>query len=141
MASVKLILLDMALRDPTLENVLRHLGEGVAAASARANSAEGHEDWVDAGVDEECDLVEDLLGAAFVVCQTRITAITSLALQIRARALTQGKPFATFGGKKEDVRALGETASLPGTSSKPSSRRSRSCGRSPTTSSTGTSGA
>ena len=108
-----LTLLDLALRDTTFENVLRHLGEGVSAASRRANSPEGHEDWVDAVVDEECDFIEDILGAAVVVCQTRITAITSLALQLGQRALDKGTPFAAFGGRKEDVRALGEAASLP----------------------------
>ena len=107
-----LTLLDLALRDTTFENVLRHLGEGVNAASRRANSAEGDEDWVDAVVDEECDFIEDILGAAFVVCQTRITAITSLALQLRQRAVDKGTSFAAFGGKKENVRALGEAASL-----------------------------
>lgn len=108
-----LALLDLALVDNTFENVLRHFGEGVSSASHRANSAEGHEDWVDAVVDEECDFVEDILGAAFVVCQTRINAITSLALQLRERAMAKGAPFVAFGGRKEDVRALGEAAPLP----------------------------
>jgi hypothetical protein len=110
-----LALLDLALRDTTFENVLRHLGEGVSAASRRANSAEGHEDWVDAIVDEECDFIEDILGAAFVVCQTRITAITSMALRLRETAEAKGAPFTAFGGRREDVRALGDAASLSAT--------------------------
>lgn len=84
----------------------------MSAASRCANSAEGHEDWVDAVVDEECDFIEDILGAAFVVCQTRVTSITSLALQLRETTATKGAPFMALGGRKEDVRALGEAASL-----------------------------
>ena len=94
--------------DGTYRAVLAALVACIRAACARVEEAAscGDPQWEDAWVDEECDLVENLLGIAYVVCQTWILSVTNRALQLRGIAIGSGRSFSAFGSRKEDVRAL-----------------------------------
>jgi hypothetical protein len=54
-------------------------------------------------VEDECDAIETLLGATYVVCQVPITEVTQRTLRICQLMSESSRPFA---GKRE-VRALG----------------------------------
>ena len=78
-----LSLLRSTINDDTYARVLRTIGSGIKEAEVRVNMAhEENPKNLDMIVDDECDFVENLLGAAFVVCQTQINTVTSRALTV-----------------------------------------------------------
>ena len=107
---IRLRLLDHALDDETYASVLHTLGAGVRSAAARITEAEdtGNAGTAEFVTDIETETVENLLGAAYVVCQAQITAVAQVGLRIRGQALKDGLTFSAFGGNAHDVRALGE---------------------------------
>lgn len=106
--------LAVTVSDDKYREVLDALAHAIQAASRRAEEAAessragGDGGWGEVVVDDQCDLIENLLGAAYIVCQTQITAITSVALSARSHALTIDPEVAVFGGHKVSVRALGD---------------------------------
>jgi len=64
---------------PNIDPVLRSIGEAIAASESRVDALDYDVDgeYVDAVVDGETDVVENLLGVSFVVCQTYISAVVS----------------------------------------------------------------
>ena len=62
---IRLRLLDLAIGADTHERVLDAIGVGIRQANERADSDE------DGIVDDEIEFVENLLGAAYVVCQVQ----------------------------------------------------------------------
>jgi hypothetical protein len=90
---IRLRLLDLAIGADTHERVLDTIGVGIRKANERADKA-SDEDGI---VDDECEFVENLLGAAYVVCQAQITAVVQAALKVPDHGL----------GQAHDVRALG----------------------------------
>jgi hypothetical protein len=118
--AVSLELVKLAAEDLTYRDVLSAISDGIRAAEGRLDDAaqRGDDDWLKAVNDEECDLLENLLGAAYVVCQTQITAVTARALAVRKCRLGDGKAFTAFGEGKADVRALGDALPFPATATK-----------------------
>jgi hypothetical protein len=85
------------------------LGRGIKAASTRIDRAaeSGPDEYEDAVTDTEIEVIEGLLGTAYVVCQTRITAIAQAALCCRTRLVADGLAFAAFGDRDHEVRRIG----------------------------------
>lgn len=106
---IHLLILRIAVRDSTYRDVLHAIAEGIRASMDRINELPDNSDpeWQEIVGDEESDLVENLLGAAFVVCQTQITAVTSRALRLRKRC-EQHFEFAAYTGSANSVWSLGE---------------------------------
>jgi len=103
--TILLELVRLAAEDRIYREVLSAISDGIRAAERRLDDAAGRgdEEWLEVVTDEECDLLENLLGAAYVVCQTQITAVTARALALRKRRLQDGKAFTAFGEGKADV--------------------------------------
>ena len=88
-----LSLLRSTINDDTYARVLRTIGSGIKEAEVRVNMAhEENPKNLDMIVDDECDFVENLLGAAFVVCQTQINTVTSRALTVYCLLYTSPSP-------------------------------------------------
>jgi hypothetical protein len=106
---ILLRLLDYAIRNDTHEEVLDVLGRAIRAACARIDRAakSGPDEYADAVIDTEVEIIEGLLGAAYVVCQTQITAIVQAALSCRAQVLRDGLAFPAFGDRDHEVRCMG----------------------------------
>ena len=79
---IALRLLDIAIGDETYATVLGTLGAAVRKVSARIDAAGDP----DADADYEIELIENMLGVAYVVCQVQITAIVQAALGVRKAA-------------------------------------------------------
>ena len=94
-ADLLLLLLQGAVEDDNYGRVLAGLGNVIRAASKRIERAQTtpSEEFV---TDLECELVEGLLGAAFVVCQTKITAVTSWTLQLSDHLVSDRKLARAF---------------------------------------------
>src|SRR5262249_8866658 len=92
-------LLEYAIQNDT------HPGRGIKAAAARIDRAvkSGSDDSAEAVIDTETEIVEGLLGAAYVVCQTQITAIAQAALQCCARTVKDGLAFTAFAESSIDL--------------------------------------
>jgi hypothetical protein len=92
---VLLRLLDYEIKNDVHAEVLDVLGRGIKAASTRIDRAaeSGPDEYEDAVTDTEIEVIEGLLGTAYVVCQTRITAIAQAALRCRARLVADGLAF------------------------------------------------
>lgn len=115
---ILLLGLRIAVRDSKYQNVLHAIAEGIRVSIARIDEipTDSDPEWQEIVGDEESDLVEDLLGAAFVVCQTQITAVTSRALRLRARCKYPSR-FTAYDDTKVGVRSLGESLpAMPGIS-------------------------
>jgi len=118
---ISLRLLRFAVEDTTYRSVLEALAEGIRAAGARVDDAadSDNSEWREIVNDEECELAENLLGAAFVVCQTQITAVTSRAQKAREAILRhEGGRFLAFGVGKKCIRDLGEPLPPPANATK-----------------------
>jgi hypothetical protein len=105
--SIPLRLLDLAIAADSYESVLSALGAGIRAAEKRINS--GGEDIAD----YEVEVIENMLGVAYVACQPQITAVVQAALNLpghglRARALRARGP--RFDGSHSKVEVLWELA-------------------------------
>jgi hypothetical protein len=105
--SVPLRLLDLATGADSYESVLVALGRGIRAAKER----------IDHGGDEyaesEVEVVENLLGVAFVACQPQITAVVEAVMNLpnhgcNRRALRARGP--RFDGNYSKVEVLWELA-------------------------------
>jgi hypothetical protein len=106
---VLLRILDYAIQNDAHAEVLDVVGRGIDAAVARINRATetGPDEYAEAVTDTEIEIIEGLLGTAYVVCQTQITAITQAALRCRAQAIIDGFTFTAFGSQGYDVRRIG----------------------------------
>jgi hypothetical protein len=105
-------LLGLHVRDGAYRAVFDALGRAIEAAERRLGDAKkaGDEDYYDFLVDEECEAVENILGAAFVVAQARITAIVSEAIGLSKELdpASLGKlPFANPGVTKASLVSFG----------------------------------
>ena len=109
-ADIRLLLLDHAVHDDTYASVLPTLAAAVNAAATRVKKADqnGSPEIAQLLADDEAEVVENLLGSAYVLCQTPITAVARAALRARDQALDGGSAFPAFGEKPHEVRALGD---------------------------------
>lgn len=97
-----------------VREALSALQEGVKRCSEQIESARasGCEDHADLVTDEACDVVETLLGSAFMVCQTHIAQVVSEVIELHKTALKprNGNPGATLRTtttKKADIMRHG----------------------------------
>ena len=83
---LRLEMLKWKVRSDTMDTVLDALADGIRAACNRIDKAgqRGDDDsgYLDAVVDEETESIENLLGAAFVVCQTYLTGVVSAVIEL-----------------------------------------------------------
>jgi hypothetical protein len=80
--SIPLRLLDYAIAADSYESVLSALGSGIRGAEQRINS--GGEEVAD----DEVEIIENLLGVAYVTCQPQITAIVQAVLRLPGHGLS-----------------------------------------------------
>ena len=105
-------LVELAVDDQTLDKLFSVIQEGIVSSSRRIKSASqsGGELFLEAVTDDECDSIEQLLGLAFVVGQTFITAVRSCLAQLSAICNTDiGSPLGFVTGPKGyEVLKLGD---------------------------------
>ena len=113
-------LLRIAIDNSAYRSVLEALEEGIRESKDRIYklAETDDEEWAETIVDEECELAENLIGAALVVCQAQITSVTSRAQMARARKLSSAGRFTAFGEGKKPVRDLGELLQPPATATR-----------------------
>lgn len=93
----------------TLERMLDSFGVAVAICSetiARAQKS-GDQDYIDSVVDDECAVVENVIGAAFVASQAELTATISHVMRLHVRASVAGHVLTTSDGRKSGILRLG----------------------------------
>lgn len=92
-----------------LQRVLETLGDAIKASEKRLNDAQrtGNAEWAEVVLDEECAITGDLIGTAFVVCQTYITGVVSrvVALHRHHDNQNQTHPLQTTSGSKRQSTA------------------------------------
>lgn len=115
-ADAHVAIVEAAASNGKYRDVLNTLGSAIHAAESRATEAASaqvvdDDDWRDAVVDDECELIESLLGATFVVCQSQITAVASRALHARKYAVSKRLGTPKFSDGLHHVRSLGDMLS------------------------------
>lgn len=100
-------------RDPSAEAVLQALDAAIVAAGERIEEAKklNDDEQLDFVVDSECEVLESLLGTAFVLSQTRITAICSAVLSAYDHLAPEKRAKLTFAKSKFDVLGVGPLVS------------------------------
>lgn len=78
----ELRLLDYAIAADSYESVLSTLGSGIRAAERRIKSG------VEEVADDEVEIIENLLGVAYVTCQPQIAAIAHAVLRLPGHGLS-----------------------------------------------------
>ena len=97
----------IAIQDNSYKRVLRTIGLGIAEAENAISKASEYDvpEHTDSVVDSECDLVENLLGAAFVVCQTQINTVANRALPFLGET-KDSKPYEIYNSHTNSICAL-----------------------------------
>ncbi|MDC3956215.1 hypothetical protein KEG38_20305 [Polyangium jinanense] len=106
-----LSLLELARYDAGLRGTLTPIGAAIREASDRIDKAvqQAAPEDVDFFVDDQCELIENLLGAAFIVCQARITAVVSGGVKLAAYCGRKGIPFTAYAPRKDAILTMGLT--------------------------------
>jgi len=93
----------------SLPRILDALSEGIRGCEDAIRHAGdlGKTKYVDNVVDSECDMLEELLGMAFVACQVSITRVVSRVHEFRQLAADGKGPLKGTGGKKEEIMYFG----------------------------------
>jgi len=93
----------------TLRSVLDSFGQAVRKSSDNITKAEETKDdeYISVVVDDECEIVESLIGAAFVSCQTITNAVSAKIKSIHKRANSEGQTLSTTDGKKHSILKFG----------------------------------
>jgi len=99
--------LRLAASDKNYHDVLGALAAGIAEGARRLDDLSADDEWFDLVVDDECDIVEELLGASFVVCQTKVTAVSAAAMRLHAIATSEGNSGIPEFKSKKSVRSFG----------------------------------
>lgn len=96
---------------PTLERVLEPLGHAIASADnalSDKNLTDLHPHHVEAIEDKETWIIENLLGAAFITCQTHISLVVSTVMGLHACVRKNSTaPLSCCGDNKASVLSLG----------------------------------
>jgi len=114
------ILLEFAeihVHSSSLERVLSSLGDAVTEAAGNIEHARRHyhEDHCDSVCDEESDVLESLVGTAFVVAQAQITGVVSSVMRLHKKAQSDGVHVAGLKGERREIMRL-KSPVLAGTS-------------------------
>ncbi|MFX0141730.1 MAG: hypothetical protein ACFFDN_49285 [Candidatus Hodarchaeota archaeon] len=109
--NIHLQLLHISLNDHTLRRILSSLDNAIANCDRNIEESilTDNQDYIDDIVDFEVEVVENLLGTAFVVCQTYITAVVSKIIALHKtyhRSFTD-KKLITSGDTKSSILSFG----------------------------------
>ena len=101
--------LELAIADNTYSEVLSVLGNAVKVAADRADSVRKSRgpDIADMVPEMQGDIIGNLLGAAYLVCQSKITAVVQAALKEECQIAKERPGFSVFGTDFK-MRKLGE---------------------------------
>lgn len=92
-----------------LDRLLARVGDAITAVSTSLEAdAGGDPDWFECRIDEETDVIENLLGVAFLICQTHITEVVSRVVWLRRLFEREhpGDELTTTSGSKGDILAF-----------------------------------
>jgi hypothetical protein len=117
-------LLEAKVRNDTSDRVLDALSRGIHTASERIeNAANKSSDddggYYDAVLDDETDAIENLLGSAFIVCQTYLTGVVSAVIKLDdlCRGTVGGLPLASGRARERRQKILSCMGPMVGTKS------------------------
>lgn len=101
--------LDIAISNNTYSEVLSVLGDAVKVAADKAGSARNSQepDIAERVPEMEGEIIGNLLGAAYLVCQSKITAVVQAAFEDQCQTRKENPGFSAFG-KDFEMRELGE---------------------------------
>lgn len=107
--AVLLELIWMRSHPNTLYRVLDSFGAAIRECGQAIGDAHksGNADYLESVIGEECGVIENLMGAAFVTCQAEITAVVSHVGRIHADASRSGHTLVTCDGTKRGIMAFG----------------------------------
>ena len=107
--SIYISLLSIYAIPTTLRSVLLSLGEAVKKSSENITTAEEtkNKEYINAVVDDECDIIESLIGAAFVSSQAIVNAVSAKIKSIHERAISEGHTLSTTDEKKYNILNFG----------------------------------
>ncbi len=93
----------------SLYRVMTSLGDAVKDSGNAIDKASksGSDEYLDSVIDEECGVIENLIGSAFVTCQAEITAVVSHAIRIHDAAKNAGHILSSSDGTKRGIMAVG----------------------------------
>ena len=100
----------------TLTRSLTVIGEAIQQSARVIDGAHdsGNVDYIEIITDEEVELIESLLGTAFVICQTNITSVVSRIKDLHSFfRKREGRPLGALGCSKEAILKQGSDG-LPG---------------------------
>lgn len=88
-----------------LRRVLEALSDTIIEAESSITEASetGYDEYIEAVVDEETAVIEDLLGCGFVACQSYIAAVVSGVKSLHKRAKADGHQLCTTNGTKDSI--------------------------------------
>jgi|GEM_PF-1467116 len=93
-----------------LDRLLVPVREAIVDASTSLEAdREGDPDWFDCHVDEETDVIENLLGVAFLICQCHVTEVVSKVVMLH-KLYVKNYPdnvLTTTSGSKRDIIGFG----------------------------------
>jgi hypothetical protein len=101
--------INMDFRYDTSKCVLITVNNAIEEAKNNIDRAKKvqNEDYFDSIVDEETSIVEELLGAAFVVCQSYITSIVSSFIKLHKHAETDNLQLSVTSGQRKILLKTG----------------------------------
>jgi hypothetical protein len=99
----------MNLRYDTLKRVLSTINDAIKEASNNIDESKKvkNEEYLDSVVDEETAVTEELLGAAFVVCQSYITSIVESFKKLHKKAKIDKLKFTVTNGERKVLLKTG----------------------------------
>jgi hypothetical protein len=105
---VRLSMLELANYGDLLSRTLEPIGLAIGEAAERIEEVQrdAPPDDADLFTDDERDIIENLLGTAFVVCQGRVTSVVSAAIDLVKYCSKKGLPFAAYPGEKRAILKL-----------------------------------
>ncbi|MCD6327287.1 hypothetical protein J7M28_07020 [bacterium] len=89
-------------------DVLTSLGSAIKQCDAAIGKARasGDDEYAEAVTDDECEVVENLIGVAFVMCQVVIEAVVSIVIHLHERVVSDGHVLPTCSKKKDRKKCL-----------------------------------
>lgn len=98
-------------RRQVYERVLNEIGKAIEKSSSLVDEVENIQELMPeqrhATIDDEVEIVEYLLGTAFVLCQAYITEVVSRVKGLHKVAESWGTTLSTTSNKKEDILRFG----------------------------------
>jgi len=97
---------------PKLTRVLSPIGYAIRKSKQYLDTVamKANQDWLEIVTDEETEIIENLLGTAFVVCQTHITLVVSSVKRLhKVFQKSEGRPLSGLEESKDKIMRLGAT--------------------------------